>query len=621
MVVRNASKTAALAACLLGFAAPPAAEAGSIVTLLHNNDGESQLIDAGSGLEDYGGAARFVSLVNATAAAAVNPVIVSSGDNFLPGPEFNASLNDGVFYDARVLNAVGYDAIALGNHDFDFGPSTLANFIGSVDPAIPFVSANLDFAAEPELQALADAGRIVPSTVVTISGGQRVGIVGATTPSLPIISSPRGVDVQPVAANVQAEIDRLTADGVDKIVLISHLQGINEDIALIPQLRGVDVAVAGGGDELLANPGNKLIPGDEDSVVGPYPLVEAESDDGSVVQVRNADGNVVPVVTTAGSYQYLGALEVEFDDAGNVIAANGQPLYVADASVDPVDGVQPDTAIVANVIDPVTAFVADLDRTVVATSEVDLNGVRESVRTEETNLGSLIADALLWQARELSDEFGVDTPTVSLQNGGGIRNDSVIAAGEVTALDTFDILPFGNFVTVVEGVDAASFLAVIENAVSNVENSDGRFAQVGGFSFTYDPDAEAGSRVIDITLADGTILISNGEVVDPSLELDLSIADFLARGGDGYPLTDFDFTALGVSYQQALQNYLTDELDGQILSSQYPLGGLGRIETGVFRDGGDPTNPTVIPTPTALLGGLVLLGLGAARRRREAAAA
>jgi 5'-nucleotidase len=620
MVVRQNWKAGVLAAAAIILTGGTQAQAGSTITLLHNNDGESQLLNAGSGLEDYGGAARFVSLANATAAAAENPVIVSSGDNFLPGPEFNASLSDGVYYDARVLNAINYDAIALGNHDFDFGPTVLSEFINEVDSSIPYVSANLDFSGEPALQAQADAGRIVPSTIVEIGGGQRVGIVGATTTSLPTISSPRNVEVLPVAENVQAEIDKLTDQGVNKIVLISHLQGLNQDLALIPQLRGVDVAVAGGGDELLANADTKLIPGDEAVVAGPYPLIEAESEDGSVVQVRNADGSVVPVVTTTGSYQYLGALRVEFDDAGNVIAANGQPLIVVDQSIDAVDGVSADTAIVANVTDPVAEFVAELDQTVVANSEVGLNGVREDVRTKETNLGSLVADALLYQAQQLADEFDVDSPNVSLQNGGGIRNDSVIEAGEVTALDTFDILPFSNFVTVVEDVSAEEFLAVMENAVSQVENTSGRFAQIGGFSFTYDPEAEAGSRVIDITLDDGTVLISNGEIVDESATVDLSIADFLARGGDEYPLEDLDFTALGVTYQQALENYLVEGLDGQVLDEDYPEGGLGRITTAMFREevGGGDGEPFVIPTPSAVLGGFVLMGLFSSRRRRQA---
>ncbi len=133
--------------------------------MLHNNDGESQLISA-PGEPDFGGVARFATVVANEKAAAESCnaggnkkcglVLVSSGDNFLAGPEFNASLNNGVWYDAMALDMLGYDAISLGNHDFDFGPNTLAASIseGFSDPGTPpYLAANLDFSAEPALQA------------------------------------------------------------------------------------------------------------------------------------------------------------------------------------------------------------------------------------------------------------------------------------------------------------------------------------------------------------------------------------------------------------------------------------------------------------------------------------
>ncbi|MEM1108594.1 MAG: bifunctional metallophosphatase/5'-nucleotidase [Planctomycetota bacterium] len=590
------------------------AQAASTVTLLHNNDGESQLISA-PGQPAFGGAARFVSLLDEFRTTAANPVVLSSGDNFLAGPEFNASLNDGVFYDARVLNAINYDAVVLGNHDFDFGPDVLADFIGEVDSSVPYLSANLDFSGEPALQARVDEGRIAPSTIVTLDDGDRVGIVGATTPSLPSISSPRNVVVNDVLPAVQAEIDQLTAQGVNKIVLVSHLQSINENIALIPQLRGVDVAIAGGGDELLANPGNPLVPGDEGSVFGPYPVISSTDEGGNVVAVTNQDGAVVPVITTPGEYAYLGALEVEFDANGNVTAANGQPFVVVDSSENAQLGVSPDSTIQATVTDPVQAFVDGLSQTVVANSEVALNGIRAGgIRTQETNLGNLVADALLSTAQQLAGTFGVDTPTVALQNGGGIRNNNIIPAGELTRLTTFDILPFANFVSVIEDVSAAQFQDVLENAVSQVENVGGRFAQVSGFSFTYDPQADPGSRVIDVILDNGTILISNGQVVDESATVAISTIDFLARGGDDYDFGTLDFTALGVTYQQSLESFLVNDLNGQVLASAYPEGGAGRISIAGFRD---MVATTVIPSPTAVAGGLGLMGLLAGRRRRR----
>jgi 2',3'-cyclic-nucleotide 2'-phosphodiesterase (5'-nucleotidase family) len=260
------------------------------LTLLHNNDGESELLEASQGDADFGGVARFVALTrnlrqNANAARPSckddppqggecgGTIVVSSGDNFLAGPEFNASLSRGVpHFDAIALDLLGYDALAIGNHEFDFGPEVLADFIEGVNPRIRFLSANLDLSGEPRLQALADEGRIAASRIV-VKRGRPIGIVGATTPDLPFISSPRNVVAGEVLPAIQAEVDALSEAGVEIVILISHLQAVNEDLELIPQLRGVDVAIAGGGDELLANSDDLLVPGDEAIVFGPYPLI------------------------------------------------------------------------------------------------------------------------------------------------------------------------------------------------------------------------------------------------------------------------------------------------------------------------------------------------------------
>ena len=302
----------------------PNADTRFVLTILHNNDGESQLIDVGPGLTDYGGAARFATLLDdlrwealhgprqvGQTGAKRGVITVSSGDNFLAGPEFDASLEHGVpFYDTIALDLMEYDAMALGNHDFDFGPDVLADFIEGFAHSQPtFVSANLRFDLEPRLGRLVDAGRIARSVVIR-ERGERVGIVGATTPNLRFISSPRNVEVlADVAAAIQTEVDQLTSRGIDKIVLISHLQDIEGDLALAAELEDVDVMVAGGGDELLANDGDLLVPGD--TTYGPYPLFAT---DGRGVRV--------PVVTTRGSYAYVGRLRcghATVADAGRLL--------------------------------------------------------------------------------------------------------------------------------------------------------------------------------------------------------------------------------------------------------------------------------------------------------------
>jgi 5'-nucleotidase len=578
-------------------AAKPAANAAATpgktkfwLTVLHNNDGESRLIAAGSGvLADYGGAARFKTLVdrlkkNATTGRAAakyrgkrGVVMISSGDNFLAGPQFNASLDKGPpFYDAIAMNLIGYDAAAIGNHEFDFGPETLADMIGGTS-GFSWLSANLGFAGEPSLQALVDAGRIAPSAVIK-ERGERIGVVGATTPLLPAISSPRNVTVDPdVVGRVQAEIDRLEASGVNKIILSSHLQSVQQDLALVPMLEGVDVAIAGGGDELLANPGTLLVPGD--AIQGPYPI-----------NVTGGDGNTVPVITTAGDYKYVGKLVVGFDKRGDVsvvdTAASG-PVRVSGVAP---DAVPPDPVMQRLVVDPVVEHVAGLAANVIGTSAVALEGRRPMIRNQETNLGNLMADALLWQANRLAASFGVAEADVSLQNGGGIRNNSLIAPGPITELTTFEIAAFSNFVSIAPAIPSAQFKEILENSVRSLPAEDGRFGHVGGLRFTYslagtpqvvDNDGNVltpGTRIRDAVLADGTVVIAGGVPV-PGVTVSIATNDFTARGGDQYPFRGAPFTTLGVTYQQALLNYIVspEGLSGVITAAQYPEGGEGRI--------------------------------------------
>ncbi len=381
----GARKLAALALLFCVLGTPTIAEAQRPdlqLTLLHSNDGESDLIDAGSGLEDFGGVDRFATLVDQLRdqgeegflESLLNNLLerfgfrrprrgaalVSSGDNFLAGPEFNYSMNQGVPYlDSLALLLVDYDAMVIGNHEFDFGPDVLADFVDGFYGTTRFLSANLDFSLEPRLQDLADDGLIAPSRVINLHG-RRIGIVGATTPSLPLISSPRDVQVNPVLPAVQAEIDRLTKAGVKIIIFASHLQDVDEDLELLAELRGVDIAIAGGGDELLANEDDLLVP-DGTPVAGSYPLAAID-----------ADGKVVPVVTTSGGYPYVGQLVATFDRQGRLIGINlnrSGPVRVAGG--DNPDAVEPDFWVKWLVTDPLREALAELESNIVATPKLD----------------------------------------------------------------------------------------------------------------------------------------------------------------------------------------------------------------------------------------------------------
>ncbi len=652
--MRSLSFRAALVAAAASVSLVSSAYANDFtLTLFHNNDGESKLLGTnidpdGPGplpARPYGGVHRFVSVLDdrrATLAPGSNALTLSSGDNFLAGAEFTASLRSNdptsptysgspavrTYFDARAINNIGYDALAIGNHEFDFGPDVLAEFISQTNTT--FLSANLDFSGEPALQALVDTGKIAKSKVVTF-GGEKVGVIGAVTPLLPVISSPRNVVVNDVVSSVQAEITRLTNDeGVNKIVLISHLQNINEELALIPQLSGIDVVIAGGGDELLAKPGTPVVP--NQTIVSNYPRI-----------ANNFDGIPVPVITTSGEYQYVGQLDVVFDASGIVTTIGSPASNAYRVSGNPSDAdfvATPDAQTVTDVINPVSSFTAALGANVIATAEAALNGARGTmvgnvlngrilapgVRNQETNLGNLMADSLLWQAQQNAPLFGVDTPVIGFQNGGGIRASA--NAGNFTELNTFNIAAFSNFVSVIEDLPVTRLKELLEHSVSEI--GGGRFGQWAGLRFTFDPRetpqvseggivVTPGSRIIDVYLVDEngveTLIIDNGVILDPAATYDLATIDFLPRqNGDNYPMAGLDFTTLGVTYQQALFNYVDSPLglNGLIDDALY---GVVPIDTYKNVEQAGRRIDAVVPEPSTL-GLTALAGVAMLRRRK-----
>ena len=557
-------------------AAPQAPKADFTLTILHANDLESSLLPvAGTDGTLYGGVDRFVELIQQQQQTAVTGkpgagqagkrgvLTISAGDNFLPGPQLAASGEDPAqpIYDATAFAAAGFDVSIFGNHDFDQTPDYLARWLDDVGSGTTFVAGNLGFAAEPELLAQVQDGTIVSTHVEKIKGEQ-VGIIGLTTPELPRLTSSGGVTVDPDLAGIaNAQAAAYAAAGVDKVVLVSHLQDIDNEVALAGQLSGVDVIVGGGGHELLADPGDALVPNGV-TPYGAYPLTPTD-----------ADGDVVPVVTTNALYTYVGRLVVNFDDAGEVLTiddAASRPIPVVASGP---DAVAPDATIARDVVQPVQAYVSSLAEQVVAISEVELNGLRSDVRSRETNLGNLVADSLLAAGQREAAAAGVTAPVVALQNGGGIRNASVLPVGELTALDTYTVLPFANFVAVAPAMPVETFIAGVERGLT----PDGGFAQVAGYRVSYDPTQPAGSRIVDLVLDDGTVLVEDGVATDALDTISVATNDFTLRGGDGYPFDGVDFTVLPVTYQQAFQDYLVEDLGGVVTAAEYPVGGEGRI--------------------------------------------
>jgi 5'-nucleotidase len=556
------------------------------LTLLHSSDTESAMLPG----DGFGGVAYFATLLKdlkAEAAAfqppiaagdvaATGTVVVSAGDNFLPGLNFKASLENGVpFYETVVLQDLGYDAIGLGNHDFDFGPATLADFMRGFTTPVTFVGANLDVSADAALQQQATAGRFAKSTVVTV-GGEKIGVVGAITEELPYLSMLGDVQVTPAVAAIQAEVDELTGAGVNKIVLLSHLQAVGNDKKVVPLLHDVDIVVSGGGHEVPTSTAGVLVPSEKTS--GVYPEM-----------VTDADGVAVPIVVAGSLYRYVGRLVAKFDATGHLVTVDealSGPIRVANKDVP--DAVTADATLQAAVVAPLQDATNQAKATVIGDSDVALDGLRANVRTMETNEGDLVADALLWQGKLLASASGVPAPVVGLQNGGGIRNNSVLPAGSLSLYDTFAMLPFSNHEAIVPNVSRDMFKALLENAVSKVEVVDGRFLQIAGFRYTWDGsqpartlDASgavtaAGSRVRSVTLDDGTVLVADGVVV-PGAPLTIATIDYEANGGDQSPYDGVPFTIIDATYQAALEDYIVVGLGGHVLAADYPVGGTGRI--------------------------------------------
>ena len=559
----------------------PAGEPVYRLTLLHVGNGASRVLRD----DTVGGIARTVTAVRALRAAADEgpgrgTLTLSAGGEFAPGAPFAASLEDGPpFYDALALAAVGAQAIALGADSFEMGPGVLATFVASFAEPVPLLAANLVFVSEPLLSTLPAEGRLA-ATALFETGGARIGVVGAATGHLAQRAFAGGVIAHDAVTATQAAVDRLRSDGIDKIVLLAHLDDLEADLALLAALREVDVMISGGSSRLLAGPRDALLDGDR--AVGPYPLI-----------ARDARGTTVPVVATAGGWRYVGRLVVDFDATGRVAAidaAASGPMRVVGRPEE--DASPADPAIASQIEAPVAAALERLARIQVARTEVTLDGRRASVRAAETNLGDLVADALRWAGRRFALGPGratsVPEPEVAVIDAGSLRGDRLFRPGALSERDTLDLLPLGHNLVIVPGVTPATLERLLENALSRVETDGGRFPQVAGLKVRWDGQTTAqvtgldgrvsveGARVLRVELEDGTLIIDGGQPVT-NQTLTLITTDFLASGGEQYPVVDAPIP-IGVSVQGAVRDFLAGALEAQVTAARYPERGLGRLE-------------------------------------------
>jgi 5'-nucleotidase / UDP-sugar diphosphatase len=467
-----------------------AASADYTLTVLHTNDFHARFepiskYDSGCSEEDnqagecFGGSARLMTAVAEAKARTNNYILVDGGDQF-QGTLFYTYYKGALA--AEMMNKMGYDAMTVGNHEFDDGPEVLRGFVDTVD--FPVLMSNADYSGEPLLH---DA---LQKSVVIERGGEKLGLIGLTPVDTDELSSP-GANViftDPVGA-VQSEVDKLTEQGVNKIILLSH-SGYIVDQRVAAETTGVDVIVGGHDNTYLSNTA--------ENAKGPYPTMV----------------NNTAIVQAYAYGKFLGELNVTFDDDGNIVEAMGEPLVM--------DGqVMEDEATKARISEAAMPL-DEIRNEVVAETTDPIDGERDSCRAMECQMGNLVADAML---ERVADQ-GI---SIAIANGGGLR--ASIDAGEVTKGEVLTVLPFQNTLSTFF-VSGQAVIDALENGVSQHEEGAGRFPQVAGLKFAFDVSAEPGSRISDVMVADGM----DWKPIDPAAEYGVVSNNFVRNGGDGYKM-------------------------------------------------------------------------------------
>ncbi|MCK8463039.1 5'-nucleotidase/apyrase family protein [Aliiroseovarius sp. S1339] len=480
MITRFLTTVAALAVTA-GTAA-----ADYTLTVLHTNDFHARFepiskYDSGCSAEDntagecFGGSARLVSALAEARARSNNSILVDGGDQF-QGTLFYTYYKGKLA--AEMMNKMGYDAMTVGNHEFDDGPEVLSGFMDAVD--FPVLMSNADVSGEELL-----AGKLAKSAVIE-RGGEKLGLIGLTPQDTDELASPgpNVIFTDPVQA-VQGEVDKLTAEGVNKIIVLSH-SGYRVDQTIAEGTTGVDIIVGGHTNTLLSNT--------NESAEGPYPTMVGST-----------------AIVSAYAYgKFLGELNVTFDDEGNITEATGEPIIMDGA-------VAEDEATVARITEAAAPLEEIRNKVVAETAEL-IDGERDSCRAKECAMGNIIADAMLDRVKDQGIE-------IALANGGGIR--ASIDAGEVTMGEVLTVLPFQNTLSTFQ-VSGATILEALENGVSQHEEGAGRFLQVAGLKYAFDVSKPAGERVSDVMVGEAPI--------DPEKTYGVVSNNYVRNGGDGFKM-------------------------------------------------------------------------------------
>lgn len=461
--------------------------------------------------ECFGGIARVKSAIDARRGElgdGANLLVLDAGDQF-QGSLFYTQYKSGPV--AEFMNGIGFDAMAIGNHEFDDGPEELLKFINALK--FPIISGNTKAAAD---SILADKYR---AYVIKDLGGQKVAVVSVLATDTDETSSPGDkISFEDEITYLKGAVKDIQDQGINKIVLLSHV-GYVKDQEIAQAVDGIDVIVGGHSHTLLSSADPKA--------AGPYPTL-----------VKNPSGIDVPIVTAYAYSKYLGDLTVTFDDNGVVKSAEGAPKLL-DASVTPDEGF---TKRVSELAGPLE----EMKRKEIGVSETAIDGSREVCRAKECTMGNLVSDALLDRVKDQ----GI---TIAIQNGGGLR--ASIDAGTVTMGEVLTVLPFQNSIATFQ-LKGSDVLAALENGAGQIEEGAGRFAQVAGLKYSFDRSKPAGSRVVSVEVREGDGFVP----LDPEKTYGVVSNNYMRSGGDGYKvfatkaINAYDF---GPSLEDAVAAYIS----------------------------------------------------------------
>ena len=503
------------------------------IVILHTNDVHGAIA----------GYAKVAALKDAYEARGAYVLLMDAGD-FIQGDP-TVSTSEGATA-VELMNLAGYDVVSLGNHEFDYGYQNLKDLEADADFAI--LDANVLYNGSVAFE---------DNMVFTTPAGTKIGVFGLDTPETATKAHPAKIQGVTFLAGedlydcAQEQVDALTAEGCNYVICLGHL-GIddesvgNRSIDLLENVDGIDLFIDGHSHSTRAD------------ITAALTAASQAGDADISVDSSMVNGTVL--TSTGTKLESVGVVTIDGEN-GSIDAAT---VSTADLTAEDAD-VAARAAAIQKEID-------DEYGTVFAKTEVALNGEREpGNRTEETNLGDLITDALVWGAEREGTE--VDA---AVTNGGGIR--ASIAAGDITKKDINTVLPFGNTLSIVQ-VTGAELLEALEASTYCTPTSIGGFPQVSGIEFTVDTtkaydqgDLYPGSTYYGPkSIQRVTIQTVGGEPFDEDATYTIATNDFMAAGGDTY----YAFAAasvnydLGLSMDEVVMDYITDELKGTVTEEAY----------------------------------------------------